>query len=141
MSLQNSKNKPKSQIAMPLQRSWETLNLKATSIPTSAREGLEFLTGIVIGVGMSLIQWTSVNRYNNLGKFCNKYDCDPSSLEGQTRYMINEISSNATCLSLKVVVRLLTSIWFLLTIGWDGVSKDIVNNMHTNTLRNWYWHD
>ena len=40
--------------------------------------------------GYGLIQWTSVNRYNNLGKFCEKYGCDPSSLEGQTRYMINE---------------------------------------------------
>jgi|TARA_Y100000015_G_scaffold32694_1_gene32559 hypothetical protein len=40
--------------------------------------------------GYGLIQWTSVGRYNNLGKFCNKYDCDPSSLEGQTSYMINE---------------------------------------------------
>ena len=40
--------------------------------------------------GYGLIQWTSIGRYNNLGKFCNKYDCDPSSLEGQTRYMINE---------------------------------------------------
>ena len=40
--------------------------------------------------GYGLIQWTSVGRYNNLGKFCVKYDCDPSSLEGQTRYMINE---------------------------------------------------
>ena len=40
--------------------------------------------------GYGLIQWTSVGRYNNLGKFCNKYGCDPSSLEGQTRYMINE---------------------------------------------------
>ena len=40
--------------------------------------------------GYGLIQWTSVNRYNNLGKFCVKYNCDPSSLEGQTRYMINE---------------------------------------------------
>ena len=40
--------------------------------------------------GYGLIQWTSVGRYNNLGKFCDKYDCDPSSLEGQTRYMINE---------------------------------------------------
>ena len=37
-----------------------------------------------------LIQWTSVNRYNNLGKFCENFGCDPSSLEGQTRYMINE---------------------------------------------------
>ena len=40
--------------------------------------------------GYGLIQWTSVGRYNNLGKFCTKYNCDPSSLEGQTRYMINE---------------------------------------------------
>ena len=37
--------------------------------------------------GYGLIQWTSINRYNNLGKFCNKYDCDPSSLEGETRFM------------------------------------------------------
>ena len=40
--------------------------------------------------GYGLIQWTSVNRYDNLGKFCKNYGCDPSSLEGQTRYMINE---------------------------------------------------
>ena len=40
--------------------------------------------------GYGLIQWTSINRYNNLGKFCKNYGCDPSSLEGQTRYMINE---------------------------------------------------
>ena len=40
--------------------------------------------------GYGLIQWTSINRYDNLGRFCKTYDCDPSSLEGQTRYMINE---------------------------------------------------
>jgi len=40
--------------------------------------------------GYGLIQWTSIGRYNALGKFCTKYDCDPSSLEGQTRFMINE---------------------------------------------------
>ena len=40
--------------------------------------------------GYGLIQWTSIGRYNNLGKFCDKYGCDPSTLEGQTRYMINE---------------------------------------------------
>ena len=40
--------------------------------------------------GYGLIQWTSTARYVNLGKFCTKYGCDPSSLEGQTRYMINE---------------------------------------------------
>ena len=40
--------------------------------------------------GYGLIQWTSIGRYDNLGKFCTKYGCDPSSLEGQTNYMINE---------------------------------------------------
>ena len=40
--------------------------------------------------GYGLIQWTSVNRYKNLGQFCRFFECDPSSLEGQTRYMINE---------------------------------------------------
>lgn len=40
--------------------------------------------------GYGLIQWTSTGRYNGLGKFCKRYGCDPSSLEGQTRYMINE---------------------------------------------------
>jgi len=40
--------------------------------------------------GYGLIQWTSVNRYLGLGKFCENFGCDPSSLEGQTRWMINE---------------------------------------------------
>jgi len=40
--------------------------------------------------GYGLIQWTSIGRYNNLGKFATKYGYDPSSLEGQTAYMINE---------------------------------------------------
>ena len=40
--------------------------------------------------GYGLIQWTSISRYKGLGRFCNKYSCDPSSLEGQTRWMINE---------------------------------------------------
>ena len=40
--------------------------------------------------GYGLIQWTSIGRYNGLGNFCRRYDCDPSSLEGQVRYMINE---------------------------------------------------
>ena len=40
--------------------------------------------------GYGLIQWTSIGRYNALGNFCVKYDCDPSTLEGQTRFMINE---------------------------------------------------
>ena len=41
--------------------------------------------------GYGLIQWTTENRYLGLGLFCDKYGCDPSSIEGQTRYMINEI--------------------------------------------------
>jgi len=40
--------------------------------------------------GFGLIQWTSIGRYKGLGTFCNKFSCDPSSLEGQTRWMINE---------------------------------------------------
>ena len=40
--------------------------------------------------GYGLIQWTSIGRYIALGKFCDNYGCDPSSLEGQTRFMINE---------------------------------------------------
>jgi len=42
--------------------------------------------------GYGLIQWTTQKRYSGLGKFCKKYGCDPSSIEGQTRYMINEHS-------------------------------------------------
>ena len=40
--------------------------------------------------GYGLIQWTSINRYANLGKFAARYGYDPSTLEGQTAYMINE---------------------------------------------------
>jgi len=40
--------------------------------------------------GYGLIQWTSIGRYNGLGKFARKYGCDPSELKCQTRYMINE---------------------------------------------------
>ncbi len=40
--------------------------------------------------GYGIIQWTSIGRYDNLGRFCDRFDCDPSTLEGQTRYMINE---------------------------------------------------
>ena len=40
--------------------------------------------------GYGLIQWTSKNRYLGLGKFSKKYGYDPSTLEGQTAYMINE---------------------------------------------------
>ena len=40
--------------------------------------------------GYGLIQWTTEARYLGLGLFAKKYGCNPSTLECQTRYMINE---------------------------------------------------
>jgi len=40
--------------------------------------------------GYGLIQWTSIGRYTGLGRFSSKYGYDPSTLEGQVAYMINE---------------------------------------------------
>ena len=40
--------------------------------------------------GYGIIQWTSLGRYNNLGKFASKYGCSPSEFKCQVRYMINE---------------------------------------------------
>ena len=67
-------------------------NIKQESkfIPNICEGGARVSYGDCHSGGYGLIQWTSVGRYNNLGKFCVKYNCDPSSLEGQTRYMINE---------------------------------------------------
>ena len=41
--------------------------------------------------GFGIVQWTSVNRYQGLGNFCTKYGFDPNSIDGQLRYMVNEI--------------------------------------------------
>jgi hypothetical protein len=41
--------------------------------------------------GFGLIQWTTLNRYQGLGNFCKNYDLDPNSIEGQLRYMVNEV--------------------------------------------------
>tara|TARA_Y100000385_G_C13087404_1_gene637062 strand:+ start:1370 stop:2002 length:633 start_codon:yes stop_codon:yes gene_type:complete len=40
--------------------------------------------------GYGLIQWTSIGRYRGLGNFASKYGCNPSELDCQVRYMINE---------------------------------------------------
>ena len=40
--------------------------------------------------GFGLIQWTTVGRYTGLGAFARKYSCNPSKLDCQVRYMINE---------------------------------------------------
>ena len=86
--------------------------------------------------GYGLIQWTSINRYNNLGKFCENYGCDPSSLEGQTRYMINESTFRSIFLSLKVVDSLCPNTWFRPTTGWDGASNVTVRFTLTSTQTN-----
>ena len=67
-------------------------NIKQESnfVPNICEEEIEFLTTIAIAGVMVLFSGPPINRYNNLGKFCENYGCDPSSLEGQTRYMINE---------------------------------------------------
>ena len=67
-------------------------NIKQESkfIPNICEGGARVSYRDCLSGGYGLIQWTSIGRYNGLGKFCDKYGCDPSSLEGQTRYMINE---------------------------------------------------
>ena len=40
--------------------------------------------------GYGLIQWTSIGRYRGLGNFAAKYKCNPSALDCQVRYMVNE---------------------------------------------------
>jgi len=40
--------------------------------------------------GYGLIQWTSIGRYMGLGNFASKYGCNPSELDCQVRWMINE---------------------------------------------------
>ena len=40
--------------------------------------------------GFGLIQWTTHSRYDGLGAFAKKYECNPSEMVCQIRYMINE---------------------------------------------------
>ena len=40
--------------------------------------------------GFGIVQWTSSNRYNGLGEFAARYGGNPSTLDTQLRYMINE---------------------------------------------------
>lgn len=41
--------------------------------------------------GYGLIQWTTTGRYDGLGYFCKRYDCNPSTTDGQLRYLFNEV--------------------------------------------------
>jgi len=67
-------------------------NIKQESkfIPNICEGGARVSYNDCLSGGYGLIQWTSIGRYKALGSFCAKYGCNPSSLEGQTRYMINE---------------------------------------------------
>ena len=40
--------------------------------------------------GFGLIQWTTPSRYDGLGSFARKYNCNPSEIGCQIRYMVNE---------------------------------------------------
>jgi opacity protein-like surface antigen len=67
-------------------------NIKSESnfIPNICEGGARVPYNACRSGGYGLIQWTSLGRYNNLGKFAIRYGYDPSTLEGQTAYMINE---------------------------------------------------
>jgi hypothetical protein len=67
-------------------------NIKSESnfVPNICEGGARVSYRNCLRGGYGLIQWTSIGRYKGLGSFCKRYGCDPSSLEGQTRYMINE---------------------------------------------------
>ena len=67
-------------------------NIKQESkfIPNICEGGARVSYDDCLRGGYGLIQWTSTHRYLGLGKFARKYGCDPSTLECQTRYMINE---------------------------------------------------
>ena len=67
-------------------------NIKQESkfIPNICEGGARVSYSDCLRGGYGLIQWTSVGRYRNLGIFAERYGFDPSTLEGQTAYMINE---------------------------------------------------
>jgi len=67
-------------------------NIKSESnfIPNICEGGARVPYNKCYSGGYGLIQWTSPGRYKGLGYFSVKYNCDPSTLECQTRYMINE---------------------------------------------------
>ena len=51
--------------------------------------------------GYGLIQWTTQSRYDGLGNFCKRYDCNPSSLKGQLRYLVEEVQWKSVLPTLK----------------------------------------
>ena len=81
--------------------------------------------------GYGIIQWTSVNRYDNLGRFGQRYNCDPLHSTVNFVTWLTRMSFRDTSPSFKVGDGLSHNTWCLHTIGWDGASKVIVKCMHT----------
>ena len=121
---------------MPLQLFMGNIKQESKFIPNICEGGARVNYEDCHVGGYGLIQWTSIGRYQNLGKFATKYECDPSTLQCQTRYMINEnVIPDVICLSLKAEDELSISTWILPTIGWDGASKATENCMPMITLK------
>lgn len=67
--------------------------------------------------GYGLIQWTSQNRYDGLGKFALKYGGSPSDFDTQLRYMVNEPQ------------------WAKFSLVLQGRGQTVKHYMH----HAWYW--
>jgi len=67
--------------------------------------------------GYGLIQWTSQNRYDGLGKFALKYGGNPSDFDTQLRYMVNEPQ------------------WAKFSLVLQGRGQTVKHYMH----HAWYW--
>jgi len=69
--------------------------------------------------GYGIIQWTTKARYDGLGKFCRKYECDPSTLSGQLRYLTNESQWRSVLPVLKLENRTFST-YYNATYRWLG---------------------
>ena len=87
--------------------------------------------------GYGIIQWTTENRYRGLGNFAlNRYNCDPSALDCQTRYMISEHGLLKHFLLLRrVVTQFLYMKPAYQWLGWGIKGKrEIYSHQYTNKL-------
>lgn len=67
-------------------------NIKAESNfhPNICEGGARVTYPNCLSGGFGLIQWTTTQRYVGLGKFAIKYGGDPSTIDTQLRYLVNE---------------------------------------------------
>jgi len=64
---------------------------ESTFHPNICEGGARVGYGNCYNGGYGLIQWTCASRYDGLGRFAYRYGGDPSSLDTQLRYMVNEV--------------------------------------------------